>query len=147
MATGSPFHNIFDAAIYLGVCDKIVPGLVIAAATFGYLPGIFHQLDQCHRVFLTMKKPVQNLQPARSAKNLYAPKWPATIHLVPAHFMVPQIQSDADGGCGLHLPGTSSSIRVQRCRPDRLGVEQLLRLTALGNAYRPVFDILDEKPL
>jgi phosphogluconate dehydratase len=32
-------HNTFDAAVYLGVCDKIVPGLVIAAATFGHLPG------------------------------------------------------------------------------------------------------------
>src|SRR6056297_4238675 len=34
-------HNTFDAAAYLGVCDKIVPGLVIAAATFGHLPGVF----------------------------------------------------------------------------------------------------------
>lgn len=34
-------HNAFDAAIFLGICDKIVPGLVIAAATFGHLPCIF----------------------------------------------------------------------------------------------------------
>ena len=34
-------HNTYDAAVYLGVCDKIVPGLVIAAGTFGYIPGIF----------------------------------------------------------------------------------------------------------
>ena len=34
-------HNCFDAAIFLGVCDKIVPGLVIAAATFGHIPAIF----------------------------------------------------------------------------------------------------------
>ena len=34
-------HNTFDAAVFLGVCDKIVPGLVIAAATFGHLPAIF----------------------------------------------------------------------------------------------------------
>ena len=34
-------HNVFDAAVYLGVCDKIVPGLVMAAATFGYIPAIF----------------------------------------------------------------------------------------------------------
>jgi phosphogluconate dehydratase len=32
-------HNCFDAAIYLGVCDKIVPGLIIAAATFGHIPA------------------------------------------------------------------------------------------------------------
>lgn len=34
-------HNVFDAAAFLGVCDKIVPGLVIAAASFGHLPCIF----------------------------------------------------------------------------------------------------------
>ncbi|WP_020394690.1 phosphogluconate dehydratase [Thiolinea disciformis] len=34
-------HDVFDAAVFLGVCDKIVPGLVIAAATFGHLPCIF----------------------------------------------------------------------------------------------------------
>ena len=34
-------HNVFDAAVFLGVCDKIVPGLVIAAASFGHLPCVF----------------------------------------------------------------------------------------------------------
>ncbi len=34
-------HNCFDAALFLGVCDKIVPGLVIAAATFGHVPAVF----------------------------------------------------------------------------------------------------------
>lgn len=34
-------HNTFDAALYLGVCDKIVPGLVIAAASFGHIPAVF----------------------------------------------------------------------------------------------------------
>jgi phosphogluconate dehydratase len=34
-------HNMFDAALFLGVCDKIVPGLVIAALSFGHLPSIF----------------------------------------------------------------------------------------------------------
>ena len=34
-------HNAFDAAVFFGVCDGIVPDLVIAAATFGHLPAIF----------------------------------------------------------------------------------------------------------
>ena len=34
-------HNAFDAAMYLGVCDKIVPGLLIGALSFGHLPAIF----------------------------------------------------------------------------------------------------------
>jgi phosphogluconate dehydratase len=34
-------HNMFDGALYLGVCDKIVPGLAMAAFSFGHLPSIF----------------------------------------------------------------------------------------------------------
>ena len=34
-------HNVYDGALYLGVCDKIVPGLLIGALSFGHLPAIF----------------------------------------------------------------------------------------------------------
>jgi len=34
-------HNVFDAALFMGVCDKIVPGLVIASLRFGWLPALF----------------------------------------------------------------------------------------------------------
>ena len=34
-------HNMFDAAMLLGICDKIVPGLMIGALRFGHLPMIF----------------------------------------------------------------------------------------------------------
>jgi len=34
-------HNMFDGAMYLGICDKIVPGLLIGALAFGHVPGIF----------------------------------------------------------------------------------------------------------
>lgn len=34
-------HDTFDAALYLGVCDKIVPGLLVAAMRFGWLPAVF----------------------------------------------------------------------------------------------------------
>ena len=34
-------HDMFDAAVYLGVCDKIVPGLLIGALSFGHLPAVF----------------------------------------------------------------------------------------------------------
>ena len=34
-------HNMFDGALYLGICDKIVPGLFVGALTFGHLPAIF----------------------------------------------------------------------------------------------------------
>ena len=34
-------HNMFDAAVYLGICDKIVPGLLMGALSFGHLPAVF----------------------------------------------------------------------------------------------------------
>jgi phosphogluconate dehydratase len=34
-------HNVYDAAVFLGICDKIVPGLMMAAMKFGHLPTIF----------------------------------------------------------------------------------------------------------
>ena len=41
MATAiSLSHNMFDAAVYLGICDKIVPGLLIGALHFGHLPAV-----------------------------------------------------------------------------------------------------------
>src|SRR5690606_12466562 len=42
MATASALsHNMFDAALYLGICDKIIPGLMIGALRFGHLPAVF----------------------------------------------------------------------------------------------------------
>ena len=42
MSTGVALsHNVYDAALCLGVCDKIVPGLVMGALSFGHLPVIF----------------------------------------------------------------------------------------------------------
>ena len=34
-------HNVFDGVINLGICDKIVPGLIIGSLKFGYLPTVF----------------------------------------------------------------------------------------------------------
>ncbi len=34
-------HSVFDAALFLGVCDKIVPGLFMGALQFGHLPAVF----------------------------------------------------------------------------------------------------------
>ena len=42
MATGIALaHNMFDSALCLGICDKIVPGMLMGALAFGHLPVIF----------------------------------------------------------------------------------------------------------
>jgi len=40
-------HNMFDGALYLGICDKIVPGLFVGAMAFGHLPAIFTLTKGC----------------------------------------------------------------------------------------------------
>ena len=112
-------HNTFDAAIYLGVCDKIVPGLVISAATFGYLPSIF----------LPAGPMTSGLPNDEKAK-------------VRQKFAVGEV-----GFMGLHLPG-ASFVNPHTPLRDALtdaGVAQVAKITALGDHYRPVCDILDEK--
>ncbi len=152
MASGIALsHNTFDAAIYLGVCDKIVPGLVIAAATFGYLPGIFLPAGP-------MRSGLPNDEKAKVRQQF------ATGEIDRDALMRAEMASyHAPGTCnfygtantnqmlmefmGLHLPGASfiNPSTDMRKAMTVMGVEQLLRITALGNAFRPVYDILDEK--
>ncbi len=49
-------HDTFDVVLYLGVCDKVVPGLVIGVLTFGHLPGIFVSVGPRRAVKVMMKK-------------------------------------------------------------------------------------------
>ena len=49
-------HNMFDGALFLGVCDKIVPGLVMAALSFGHLPSIFIPSGPMAVVWRTKKR-------------------------------------------------------------------------------------------
>ncbi len=102
-------HNMFDAALCLGVCDKIVPGLLIGALTFGHLPTIFVPGGP-------MPSGVANQEKARIRK-LYAEgkatraelleigvrQLPLRGHL---HFLRDgQQQSDADGNNGAARAG------------------------------------------
>ncbi|NDD10356.1 MAG: phosphogluconate dehydratase, partial [Rhodobacteraceae bacterium] len=152
MASGIALsHNTFDAAIYLGVCDKIVPGLVIAAATFGYLPGIFlpagpmpsglpnDEKAKVRQKFATGEVGREELMRAEMA-SYHSPGTCTFYGTANSNQMLMEVM-------GLHLPGTSfvNPGTEMRKALTVFGVEQLLRLTALGNAYRPVFDILDEK--
>jgi phosphogluconate dehydratase len=152
MATGVALsHNTFDAAIYLGVCDKIVPGLVIAAATFGYLPGIFLPAGP-------MTSGLPNDEKAR-IRNAYAEGKIGRDKLMEAEMA----SYHGPGTCtfygtansnqmlmefmGLHLPGASFVTPNTPLREalTRAGTERAAAATALGNDYTPVCDILDER--
>jgi phosphogluconate dehydratase len=144
-------HNVFDAALYLGVCDKIVPGLIIAAATFGYIPSIFLPAGP-------MTSGLPNDEKAKVRKKF------ATGEIDRAELMRSEMASyHGPGTCtfygtansnqmlmefmGLHLPG-ASFVNPGTPLRDALtvaGTERAAEITALGNDYRPVCDILDER--
>ncbi len=50
-------HNMFDAALCLGICDKIVPGLLIGALRFGFLPTVFVPGGPMPRASRTRRRP------------------------------------------------------------------------------------------
>lgn len=144
-------HNLFDAAAFLGVCDKIVPGLVIAAATFGYIPCIFLPAGP-------MVSGISNDQKAK-VRQQYASGQVGRAELLEA-----EMQSYHNvGTCtfygtansnqmlmefmGLQLPG-SSFVNPNTPLREALtaaGTEQVLRLTADSGNYTPTCEVLSAK--
>ncbi|MBR2656820.1 MAG: phosphogluconate dehydratase [Loktanella sp.] len=144
-------HNVFDSAIYLGVCDKIVPGLVIAAATFGYIPGIFvpagpmtsglpnDEKAKVRQQFATGEIGRDALMAAEMA-SYHGPGTCTFYGTANTNQMLMEFM-------GLHMPGTSF-VNPGTALRDALTVaatERALAITGLGNDYTPVSDVLDEK--
>ena len=144
-------HNVFDSTVYLGVCDKIVPGLVIAAATFGHLPAVFLPAGP-------MTSGLPNDQKAKVRQKF------ASGEVGRDALMASEMASyHGPGTCtfygtantnqmlmefmGLHLPG-SSFVNPNTPLRDALTIEgarRALAISALGNQYTPVGDVLDER--
>ena len=144
-------HNVFDAALYLGVCDKIVPGLVIAAATFGYLPAVFlpagpmtSGLPNDEKTKVRMKFATGEVgRPELMAAEMAAYHGPGTC----TFYGTANTNQMLMEFMGLHLPG-ASFVNPGTPLRDALtvaGAERALEITALGNDYRPACDILDER--
>ena len=113
-------HDVFDAAVYLGVCDKIVPGLVIAAASFGHLPTVF--------------------LPAGPMPSGIGNEEKSAIRQRFANQMLMEFM-------GLHLPG-ASFVNPNTPLRDALtvaGTKRVLEITRNSKDYTPVCDVLSEK--
>ncbi|MEM1374040.1 MAG: phosphogluconate dehydratase [Pseudomonadota bacterium] len=144
-------HNCYDAAVYLGVCDKIVPGLIIGAATFGYIPGIFipagpmtsglpnDEKAAVRKKFAAGECGREELMAAEMA-SYHGPGTCTFYGTANSNQMLMEFM-------GLHLPASSFVNPGTELR-DALtvaAVKQSLRITALGNDYRPVCQVLNEK--
>ncbi|HHZ08276.1 MAG TPA: phosphogluconate dehydratase [Rhizobiales bacterium] len=144
-------HNMFDAAVFLGVCDKIVPGLVIAALTFGHLPAVFIPAGP-------MTSGLPNDEKAR-VRQLYAEGRVGRAELLEAESK----SYHGPGTCtfygtansnqmlmeimGLHTPGASfvNPGTPLRDALTREAAKRALQITALGNDYTPVGRMIDER--
>jgi phosphogluconate dehydratase len=144
-------HNTFDSAVYLGVCDKIVPGLIIAAATFGYIPSIFlpagpmpsglpnEEKSKVRQQHAAGEVGRDKLMEAEMA-SYHGPGTCTFYGTANSNQMLMEFM-------GLHLPG-ASFVNPDTDLRDALthaGAKRALEITNLGNDYRPVCDILDER--
>ncbi len=144
-------HNVFDTTVYLGVCDKIVPGLVIAAATFGHLPAVFlpagpmpsgipnDEKSKIRQQFASGEVGRDKLMEAEMA-SYHGPGTCTFYGTANTNQMLMEFM-------GLHLPGASF---VNPGTPLREaltveGARRALAISALGNEYTPAADILDER--
>ncbi|MEX3315303.1 phosphogluconate dehydratase [Sulfitobacter sp. PS-8MA] len=144
-------HNTFDAAVFLGVCDKIVPGLVIAAQAFGHLPAVFMPAGPMESGLSNDEKAKVRQQfaagevgrEALMAAEMAAYHGPGTC----TFYGTANTNQMLMEFMGLHLPGASFVPPNTGLRDalTREGARRALRLSALGNDYTPVCDILDER--
>jgi phosphogluconate dehydratase len=144
-------HNTFDAAVFLGVCDKIVPGLVIAAQAFGHLPAVFLPAGPMTSGLSNDEKSKVRQQfaagevgrEALMAAEMAAYHGPGTC----TFYGTANTNQMLMEFMGLHLPGASfvNPNTPLRDALTREGAQRALSLSALGNSYTPVCDILDEK--
>ena len=146
-------HAMFDGALYLGVCDKIVPGLLIAALTFGHLPALFvpggpmpsglpnKEKARVRQLYAEGKVGREELLQAESA-SYHSPGTCTFYGTANSNQMLVEIM-------GLHLPGASfvNPNTPLRDALTQASARQVLRLTALGDDYRPIGKIFDEKAL
>ncbi len=146
-------HNTFDAALMLGVCDKIVPGLVIGALSFGHLPVIFVPAGP-------MTSGVSNDDKAKvrqlfarglvgrdallesEAQSYHGPGTCTFYGTANSNQMLMEVM-------GLHLPG-AAFVNPNTPLRDALtaaAAKRIAALTALGEAYTPMAEIVDERAI
>src|SRR5690606_1398839 len=146
-------HAMFDAAAFLGVCDKIVPGLVIAALTFGHLPAVFipagpmtsglpnDEKARIRQLFAEGKVGRDALLAAES-RSYHGPGTCTFYGTANSNQMLMELM-------GLHMPGASfvNPGTPLRDALTREATRRALQITALGNEYIPAGRMIDERSI
>ena len=146
-------HNMFDAAVYLGICDKIVPGLLIAALNFGHLPAVFipagpmttglpnDEKAKVRQLHAEGKVGRDALLEAES-KSYHGPGTCTFYGTANSNQMMMEIM-------GLHMPGASfvNPNTPLRTALTREAAKRALAITAQGNEFTPVGRMIDERSI
>lgn len=146
-------HNMFDAALCLGICDKIVPGLLIGALQFGHLPTIFvpagpmtsglsnDDKAKIRQQFATGQVGRDALLEAESAA--YHGHGTCTFYgTANSNQMLMEVM-------GLHLP-SAAFVHPHTPLRDALTAEaarRVLELTAERGQYTPIGHVIDERAI
>ncbi|RLQ23568.1 phosphogluconate dehydratase [Seongchinamella sediminis] len=144
-------HNMFDGALCLGVCDKIVPGLLIGALSFGHLPVVFAPAGPMTSGLSNKEKAAVRQQYAEgkvgrevlleAESAAYHGKGTCTFYgTANSNQMLMEVM-------GIHIPGAAFEPPGTPLREEltRAAAQRLCKITALGNEYTPLADIVDEK--
>ena len=144
-------HDCFDAALWLGVCDKIVPGLVMAAATFGHVPAVFvpagpmtsglpnDEKAKVRQAFAQGKATREELMAAEMA-SYHGPGTCTFYGTANTNQMLMEIMGLMLPGAAFVNPGTGL-----RAALTRAAVSRAAAITRLGNDWRPAGHVLSEK--
>jgi len=146
-------HDMFDAALCLGICDKIVPGLLIGALSFGHLPVAFvpagpmvsglpnKEKARIREEFAAGKVSRDELLVAESA-SYHGPGTCTFYGTANSNQMLMEFM-------GLQLPGGSFVNPGTELREHLTAeaVRTVLGISDLGNNYVPVAHIVDEKAI
>jgi phosphogluconate dehydratase len=146
-------HDMFDAVIMLGVCDKIVPGLLIGALSFGHLPTIFAPAGP-----MTSGLPNGEKARIRQAYAEGAIDRSALLDAEAASYHGPgtcTFYGTANSNqllmevMGLHLPGSSFANPGTDLREalTNAAAARITASTVLGAQYTPIGGIVDERAI
>src|SRR3546814_253953 len=143
-------HDMFDGAVYLGVCDKIVPGLLIGALAFGHLPAVFIPAGpMTPGIPNKLKAEVRERYAAGEATREELLEAEASSYHAPGtctFYGTANSNQVLLEAMGVQLPGASfvNPGTPLRDALTHAATERALRITALGADYRPLGRLIDE---
>lgn len=146
-------HDAFDATLCLGICDKIVPGLLIGALAFGHLPTIFIPAGPMGSGLSNKEKAAvrERYAQGKASKEELLAAESAAYHSAGTCTFYGTANSNQMllEAMGLHLPGAAfvhPSDPLRHALTDA-AVERVLQLTEQGTDYRPIGHVVNEKTI